>query len=89
MSPWYYQTMDSPLLCMQVADVRRVWGMRTAFLLLDFEDSSAEPFKAMLLSATLQPLYINSDEVRRTLKGIIYSVSVYDSVLYLVYVYML
>ena len=50
-------------LYLQTADVKRVWGMRQAFLLLDFEDNSAEPFKAMLLSATLQPLYINTEEV--------------------------
>ena len=37
--------------------------MRQAFLLLDFEDPSVEPFKAMLLSATLQPLYLNMEEV--------------------------
>ncbi|XP_064397126.1 condensin-2 complex subunit G2-like isoform X2 [Halichondria panicea] len=49
------------------ADVKRVWSMRQAFLLLDFEDGSAEPFKAMLLSATLQPLYINTEEGRKFL----------------------
>ncbi|XP_064397561.1 condensin-2 complex subunit G2-like [Halichondria panicea] len=49
------------------ADVKRVWSMRQAFLLLDFEDISAEPFKAMLLSATLQPLYINTEEGRKFL----------------------
>lgn len=47
----------------QGSDVKRVWSMRQAFLLLDFEDPSVEPFKAMLLSATLQPLYLNMEEV--------------------------
>ena len=58
--------------CTQAADVKRVWSMRQAFLLLDFEDGSAEPFKAMLLSATLQPLYINTEEVRPCMQFILF-----------------
>ena len=38
--------------------------MRQALLLLDFEDTSADSLKLMLLSCTLQPLYIKSEEVR-------------------------
>lgn len=52
-----------PHTIFQGSDVKNVWSMRQAFLLLDFEDPSVEPFKAMLLSATLQPLYLNMDEV--------------------------
>ena len=37
--------------------------MRQALLLLDFEDTSADSLKLMLLSCTLQPLYIKSEEV--------------------------
>jgi len=37
--------------------------MRQGFLLLDFEDASADYLKCMLLSCTLQPLYLTSEEV--------------------------
>lgn len=44
--------------------MKRVWLVREAFLLLDFEDPSTDPFKTMLLSCTLQHAYLNSEEVR-------------------------
>jgi len=47
----------------QRADLHRVWLMRQGFLLLDFEDASADYLKCMLLSCTLQPLYLTSEEV--------------------------
>ena len=37
--------------------------MRQGFLLLDFEDASADSLKCMLMSCTLQPLYLTSEEV--------------------------
>ena len=37
--------------------------MRQSFLLLDFEDASADSLKCMLMSCTLQPLYLTSEEV--------------------------
>jgi hypothetical protein len=46
--------------------VKRVWLVREAFLLLDFEDATTEPFKTMLLSSTLQHAYLNSEEVSYT-----------------------
>jgi len=47
------------------ADLHRVWLMRQGFLLLDFEDASADYLKCMLLSCTLQPLYLTSEEGRK------------------------
>ena len=44
--------------------MKRVWLVREAFILLDFEDQTAEPFKTMLLSCMLQHVYLHSDEVR-------------------------
>lgn len=55
----FYMYIVSP----QHADVKRVWLVREAFVLLDFEDPTTEPFKTMLLSCTLQHAYLNSDEV--------------------------
>ena len=45
--------------------MKRVWLVREAFLLLDFEDQSTDPFKTMLLSCTMQHVYLNLDEVRQ------------------------
>ena len=47
----------------QLSDLHRVWLMRQGFLLLDFEDASADSLKCMLMSCTLQPLYLTSEEV--------------------------
>lgn len=38
-------------------DVRRVWGMREALLILDFEDDSIESLTELLLRCFLHPLY--------------------------------
>ena len=53
--------LSSPLP--QLSDLHRVWLMRQGFLLLDFEDASADSLKSMLLLCTLQPLYLTSEEV--------------------------
>ena len=47
----------------QAADVKRVWAMRDALLLLDFEDPDTGPFKTMLLACTLHQIYLKSEEV--------------------------
>ena len=39
--------------------------MRNALLLLDFEDPDTEPFKTMLLGATVHQAYLKTDEVSR------------------------
>ena len=44
--------------------MKRVWLMRNALLLLDFEDPETGPFKTMLLACTLNQIYLKSDEVR-------------------------
>lgn len=50
---------------MQLVDVKRVWAVRQAFLLLDFEDPSADIMKAMLLSCSVHPLYLRCDQGRK------------------------
>jgi condensin-2 complex subunit G2 len=50
-----------------VKDVGRVWGMRGALLLLDFEDSSADSIKELLLSSLIEPLYLTSADGKKLL----------------------
>ena len=57
-TPWFITHSHS-----QLSDLHRVWLMRQSFLLLDFEDASADSLKCMLMSCTLQPLYLTSEEV--------------------------
>ena len=49
----------------QLVDVKRVWSMRQAFLLLDFDDPSADVMKTMLLSCCAHPLYLRWDQGRK------------------------
>ena len=51
----------------QRADVGRVWAIRGALLLLDFEDTSADSIKQLLLSALIEPLYLLSDDGKKLL----------------------
>ena len=51
----------------QVKDVSRVWCMRGALLLLDFEDSSADSIKELLLSSLIEPLYLTSVDGKKLL----------------------
>ncbi len=46
--------------------MKRVWEMRNALLLLDFEDPDTGPFKTMLLACTLHQVYLKSPEVSRS-----------------------
>ena len=44
------------------ADVKRVYAVRTALLLLDFEDESADSLKDLLLRCMMSPLYLRCVE---------------------------
>ncbi|KAJ4965106.1 hypothetical protein NE237_016955 [Protea cynaroides] len=46
-------------------DVRRVYALREAFSLLDFEDESIEDLKLLLLRCIITPLYLKTEEGRR------------------------
>lgn len=45
--------------------VHRVYAMREAFMLFDFEDESIEDLKLLLLRSVITPLYLKTDEGRR------------------------
>ncbi|XP_043709545.1 uncharacterized protein LOC122658588 isoform X2 [Telopea speciosissima] len=46
-------------------DVRRVYALREAFTLLDFEDESIEDLKLLLVRCIITPLYLKTEEGRR------------------------
>ncbi|XP_078178068.1 ARM repeat superfamily protein isoform X2 [Carex rostrata] len=49
------------------AGVRRVFTLREAFALFDYEDESIEDVKLLLLRCFVAPVYVKSDEGRKTL----------------------
>ncbi|KAJ4781207.1 Condensin-2 complex subunit G2 [Rhynchospora pubera] len=49
------------------AEVRRVFALREAFALFDYEDESIEDFKLLLLRCFICPVYVKSDEGRKIL----------------------
>jgi condensin-2 complex subunit G2 len=49
------------------ADVKRVFQMRGAFLLLDFDDPSIESIKGLVLRCLIHPAYLRSTEGKRFL----------------------
>ncbi|XP_065184272.1 condensin-2 complex subunit G2-like [Sycon ciliatum] len=50
-----------------VSDIQRLWAFRQAMLILDFEDSSSDHLKSLLLQCLIHPLYIQTEEGRRFL----------------------
>ncbi|KAJ8765530.1 hypothetical protein K2173_014652 [Erythroxylum novogranatense] len=48
-------------------DVHRVYALREAFTLLDFEDESIEDLKLLLIRCVIAPLYLKTEEGRRFL----------------------
>lgn len=46
-------------------DVKRLWAVRQAFLLLDFDDPSADMMKSMLMSCCVHPVYLRCDQGRK------------------------
>ncbi|CAI9111280.1 OLC1v1011465C1 [Oldenlandia corymbosa var. corymbosa] len=46
-------------------DVHRVYGLREAFLLFDFEDESIEDLKNLLIRCVISPLYFKTEEGRK------------------------
>jgi condensin-2 complex subunit G2 len=46
-------------------DVRRVYALREAFTLFDFEDESIEDLKLLLIRCVISPVYLKTDEGRR------------------------
>ena len=70
-SPWLVIYISLPLLqtalcvaCIKVADVKRVFSLRETLLLLDFDDESAGPLKAVLLQCIVCGIYLTTAEVR-------------------------
>ncbi|XP_073235471.1 condensin-2 complex subunit G2-like [Porites lutea] len=50
-----------------VSDVKRVWSLRQALLLMDFEDNSSESMKQLLHQCMIHPMYLKLEEGRRFL----------------------
>ncbi|KAL9241615.1 hypothetical protein vseg_015706 [Gypsophila vaccaria] len=48
-------------------DLRRVYVLRDAFLLFDFEDDSIEDLKLLLIRCVITPLYLKTEDGRRFL----------------------
>jgi len=46
-------------------DVRRVYALREAFTLFDFEDESIEDLKLLLIRCVISPVFLKTDEGRR------------------------
>ncbi|CAM9742427.1 unnamed protein product, partial [Pylaiella littoralis] len=49
------------------ADVKRMFGLRAALLLLDFEDESGDSLRGLLLRTFISPVYLKCSEGRRLL----------------------
>lgn len=49
------------------ADVKRLYSIRTAFLLLDFDDESIESIRSLILRCFLHPVFLRSVDGRRFL----------------------
>ncbi|KAK3007179.1 hypothetical protein RJ639_017343 [Escallonia herrerae] len=46
-------------------DVHRVYALREAFILFDFEDDSIEDLKLLLIRCVISPLYLKTEDKRR------------------------
>jgi len=46
-------------------DVRRVYALRDAFVLFDFEDESIEDLKLLLVRCVITPLYLKTEDGRK------------------------
>ncbi|MCL7028370.1 hypothetical protein MKW94_017568 [Papaver nudicaule] len=46
-------------------DVKRIYSLREAFTLLDFEDESIEDLKLLLIRCIITPVYLKTDEGRK------------------------
>jgi len=49
------------------ADLKRVWDIKSAFHLLDFEDESSDGFKSLMQRCLLHPLYLGTDMGKKIL----------------------
>ncbi|GER30974.1 condensin-2 complex subunit G2 [Striga asiatica] len=59
--------LSRSLTLMKKVDVHRVYGVREAFTLFDFEDESIEDLKHLLIRCLISPLYLKTEEGRKFL----------------------
>ncbi|KAM0032324.1 putative armadillo-like helical, condensin-2 complex subunit G2 [Helianthus debilis subsp. tardiflorus] len=59
--------LSKALTLKKKVDVHRVYGLREAFGLFDFEDESIEDLKLLLIRCLISPLFLKMDEGRRFL----------------------
>ncbi|PWA69849.1 ARM repeat superfamily protein [Artemisia annua] len=59
--------LSKALTMKKKVDVKRVYGMREAFALFDFEDESIEDLKLLLIRCLISPLFLKMDEGRKFL----------------------
>ncbi|CAA0841052.1 ARM repeat superfamily protein [Striga hermonthica] len=57
--------LSRSLTLMKKVDVHRVYGVRDAFMLFDFEDESIEDLKHLLIRCLISPLYLKTEEGRK------------------------
>ena len=60
-----YRYILEIMAALQVSDVKRVWSLRQALLLIDFEDSSSECLKQLLHQCMINRMYLKLEEVSR------------------------
>ncbi|XP_062519553.1 condensin-2 complex subunit G2-like [Corticium candelabrum] len=46
----------------QLADIKRVWALRQALCVFDFEHEDSSPLKTLLIGCVIQPQYLRSEE---------------------------
>ncbi|KAI3870634.1 hypothetical protein MKW92_025041 [Papaver armeniacum] len=59
--------LSKSLTLQKKVDVRRIYSIREAFTLFDFEDESIEDLKLLLIRCIITPVYLKTDEGRRFL----------------------
>ncbi|KAI3958927.1 hypothetical protein MKX01_023603 [Papaver californicum] len=57
--------LSKSLTLQKKVDVRRIYSLREAFTLFDFEDESIEDLKLLLIRCIITPVYLKTDEGRR------------------------
>ena len=62
-----YLLLNALKLDTKEQDIKRLYKIQTAFLLLDFEDDSIESIKNMLLRCVISPLFLKSHDGRKFL----------------------
>ncbi|KAI3914171.1 hypothetical protein MKW92_038112 [Papaver armeniacum] len=59
--------LSKSLTLQKKVDVRKIYSIREAFTLFDFEDESIEDLKLLLIRCIITPVYLKTDEGRRFL----------------------